>query len=709
MKRTKVGLIGAGYISEFHIAALRRLPQVELLGLFDLDAARAQETGKKFNVPVFASMAALREAGAESLHVLTPPHTHARVTLDALELGCHVLVEKPLAVDASDCEKIEATAAEKGLQVCVNHSLLFDPQVRRALTAVRAGRLGQVVSVDILRSSVYPPYAGGPLPPQYRTPGYPFRDLGVHALYLFQAFLGPIEHVSADWTSLGGDPNLAFDEWRAQVRCRDGLGQFQLSWNVKPLQSQIIIQGTRGVLRVDLFLMFQALRGVTPLPKVIERVVNAMTDSLQPMVDVPKGVVGFLTRRILPYHGLQDLVAAFYQSLADGSPPPVPVADATSVVRWTEEVARAADRDYQARLALLPLSEETPVLVTGASGGLGSALVQRLREEGKRVRVLQRRMPAHVPDGMEVVIGDLGDPDAVDRAVRGARLVYHAGAAMKGGWIEHQCGTIVGTRNVLEACRKHGVEKLVHVSSLSVVDWAGAAPGSVLNEDSALEPRAEERGAYTRAKLEAERRVTEFTRKHGLRTAILRPGQIFGGRIPLLTPAVARKMGRRWLVLGNGRLRLPLVHIDDVVDALLLAAESDLSQGEIIQLVDEEPLTQNDVLQLAGGAGSRVVRVPRPVIFALGALSQVLLRCLGRQSPLSVYRLRSALAYRRFESRRAAELLGWKPRVGVREGIRRVLTPGPASTTAERAQLRVDLEGELPRPPVEEPAGAGKR
>src|SRR4051794_39498142 len=232
MKRMKVGLVGAGYISEFHIAALRRLPHVGLLGLFDLDQTRAKETGAKFNVPVFNSLEALREAGAESIHVLTPPHTHARVTMDALGLGCHVLVEKPLAVDASDCEKIDTLAAEKGLHVCVNHSLLFDPQVRRALNAMRRGRVARGVSVDILRSSVSPPYAGGPLPPQYRTAGYPFRDLGVHALYLFQAFLGPIEHVQAEWQSLGGDPNLAYDEWRAQVRCRDGMGQFQLSWNV---------------------------------------------------------------------------------------------------------------------------------------------------------------------------------------------------------------------------------------------------------------------------------------------------------------------------------------------------------------------------------------------------------------------------------------------------------------------------------------------
>src|SRR5579871_1623091 len=127
--RYRVGLIGAGYISEFHIAALRRLPQVELLGLCDIDAARAAATAEKFKVAVFASMTDLVKAGANVIHILTPPHTHTQLSLQALELGCHVLVEKPLAEDAEECERVRATAAAKGLQVCVNHSLLYDPQV----------------------------------------------------------------------------------------------------------------------------------------------------------------------------------------------------------------------------------------------------------------------------------------------------------------------------------------------------------------------------------------------------------------------------------------------------------------------------------------------------------------------------------------------------------------------------------------------------
>lgn len=696
MKRIRVGLAGAGYISEFHVAALRRLPHVELLGLFDVDATRAAQAAGKFDIGCYPSLAALREAGAESIHVLTPPHTHAAVALEALSLGCHVLVEKPLADDVGDCEKIEALAAAKGLQACVNHSLLYDPQVRRALEAIRAGKLGQVVSVDILRSSVYPPYPGGPLPPQYRTAGYPFRDLGVHALYLFQAFLGPIEHVQADWQSLGGDPNLAYDEWRAQVRCRDGLGQFQLSWNVKPVQSQIIIQGTRGVMRVDLFLMFQAMRGVTPLPKTVERVVNALTDSVQPLIDVPRSIYGYLRHQVLPYHGLQDLVAGFYQSLGDGSPVPVSVADAMPVVLWTEEIARAADAAHEKSLARVQLSEPGtraaggPVLVTGASGGLGSALVQRLRAEGKQVRVMQRRLPDALPDGIEIVRGDLGDPVAVDRAVRGAQIVFHAGAAMKGGWIEHECATVVGTRNVLEACRKHGVEKLVHVSSLSVVDWAGGRSGSPITEATPLESRPEERGSYTRAKLEAEQLVIQYCREHRLPAVILRPGQIFGGRIPLLTPAVARRIGDRWLVLGDGKITLPLVYLDDVVDALCMAAGSLLRSGEILQIVDRETLTQNQVLALAGGEDGAVMHVPRVLVFTLGKFSELLLGALGRKSPLSVYRLRSALARRSFDSNHAREVLGWKPRIGVREGIQRV-SQVAMDHGAEASQVNVGL------------------
>src|SRR4051812_21828737 len=158
--RFKAGLVGAGHIAEFHLQALQRIPGVEVVGICDLDRAKAEVLAGKFNVPVVDSLAALRAAGAEVIHVVTPPHTHAAVATEALKAGCHVFVEKPLATDADECVRLRDLARALGKEVGVCHSLLWDPQVQSALESVRAGKLGDVVAVDILRGSLYPPVAG---------------------------------------------------------------------------------------------------------------------------------------------------------------------------------------------------------------------------------------------------------------------------------------------------------------------------------------------------------------------------------------------------------------------------------------------------------------------------------------------------------------------------------------------------------------------
>jgi 2-alkyl-3-oxoalkanoate reductase len=672
--RYRVGFVGAGHISAFHAAALRRIPGVELVGIYDTDGERCRRAAQSTGTRAMPSFRAFRDEGVDVIHILTPPDTHAALTLAALEMGAHVLVEKPLATDVEDCRRVAETAAARGLRVCVDHSLLYDIQIRRALNCVRAGKLGRVISVDILRSADYPPYEGGPLPPQYRSAGYPFRDLGVHQLYLLKEFLGPIEDVRARWFILGGDPNLTFDVWWMDVTCRDGSGSARISFNARPLQNMIFVQGTKGTLRVDVMSMNSALRVATPLPKTIERLFNAYAESLQTALDVSGSAIGFARKSIRQYHGVQELVIDFYRTLHQGSPVPVSVEDAIPVVDWTERVARAADADCTMRKASVPrLEDQTPILVTGAAGALGSAFVDRLRSQGKHFRIFIRRRTADTPSGIEVVTGDLGDPVAVDSAVRGARIVVHIGAAMKGSWTVHNASTVIGTQNVINACLRHGVEQLIYISSLSVVNWAGERPGTPISESSPLERFADARGAYTRAKLKAESLVREACQKEKLRAVILRPGQIFGGKLPLINDAVARKVGKYRIVLGNGRLRLPLVFIDDVIDGICAAIDLRLTGGQIIQLVDGDLPSQNEILERFLDSRSRIVHIARPIVFALGWFSEILFMLLKRQSPFSRYRLRSALADRTYVSEYATTILGWHPQVGVTAGMEKSL------------------------------------
>jgi len=678
----RVGLVGAGYVSEFHIQALKRLLNVRIVGITDLDPARAKATAHRFGIAAHASLKVMAAEGLDVVHVLTPPGSHVDVAVEALSLGCHVLVEKPLATTVEDCDRLITESQARNLRVCVNHSLLGDPFVKRALALVRAGAIGDVLTVDYLRSSNYPPYRGGPLPPHYREGGYQFRDLGVHALYLMREILGGIEDIHAEFRASGvksSDPNIHFDEWRAVVRCAKGSGNIQLSWNVKPLQHQLIIQGTRGTLRADLFAMYLTRRRHTPLPKAVERVANALGESVSSAAQLLWNATLFVAGKIRPYQGLHNFVAAFYESLATNNVMPAGLDQAREVVRWTERVARDADYAKAKFYSQHQPSNRPAVVVTGANGWLGNAFVKRLIREEEFVRLYVRRLPPpEILDHrqIEVVLGDLGDPEAVDRAIEGATAVFHFGAAMGGSWDAHEAATITGTRNVVGACLNHRVPKMVHVSSLSVIDWAGHAANQPVTESATLEPAPQQRGYYTQAKLEAERIVRAAAQEHGLPVVVLRPGQIWSENSQLITAAVGIRVGTRLVIIGDDSNLLPLVHVDDVVEAIVLATQSRFHSGEVFQIVDNELLSREELVRLYTAAREpqlSVIGIPlRLACFMAGGI-EWLADVLNRPAPISPYRLRSAVAPLVFDCTKAREQLGWQPRIRTREALRKLL------------------------------------
>ena len=138
----------------------------------------------------------------------------------------------------------------------------------------------------------------------------------------------------------------------------------------------------------------------------------------------------------------------------------------------------------------------------------------RLLSNGESIRVLARRPVAGLEGNprVHVVRGDLGDPEAVERAVEGVELVYHVGAGMRGGAEAFESGTVWGTKNVVAACLRHGIRRLVYVSSLSVLDQAGHRKGVPITESSPVEPHPELRGAYSQTKLIAENLVLDAIR-----------------------------------------------------------------------------------------------------------------------------------------------------------------------------------------------------
>jgi predicted dehydrogenase/nucleoside-diphosphate-sugar epimerase len=675
-RQFRAGLVGAGHISEFHIRALQRLRNVTIVGLTDLDLARAAALARRFRLSEpLPSLEALLGRGVDVVHVLTPPSSHAAITLRALEAGCHVFVEKPMATSVEDCDRVIDAARRAGKNVGVDHTMLRDPFVERALELVRRGAIGDILAVDYVRGLSYPPYSGGPLPVHYRDGGYPFRDIGIHALSLMDAFLGDIEEVIPLFTSRDSYPNLHFSEWRAVVRCKNGTGGIHLSWNMRPAPNILTVHGTRGSLRADLFGMALAVKPVRRLPEFVTRLCNAWAEGCKTIFQVPWNVLRVVTGRIRRYHGLQKLVAEFYADLAAGRRFAIGPEQARPIVDWTERVARQADAAKQQHLDRFPTSLTAPVLVTGATGFIGKRLVGRLLEGNRRLRLFVRRPPAADvlnDPRIEVVLGDLGDPDAVERAVAGVEVVYHLGAAIRGSAADFQRGTVAGTQNIIASVLKYRVGKLVYVSSLSVLHATAMKPGTTVREDWPLEPCPGQRGFYTQTKLEAEQLVHDAVKQHGLPAVILRPGQVFGPGANLINAAVAIRRKNRFLIIGNGQLVLPLIYVEDLVDAILACEQRPVFDASIFHLVDPEQVSQNELVrEYLNRTGRRmsVWHLPRWLLYGAALGVQALFGVLRRPAPISVYRLRSARMQSVFDCQAAQERLGWRPRIGVRGGL----------------------------------------
>jgi len=687
VKIYRVGIVGAGYVSTYHIRALRSLENAEVVGITDLDPIRGRKVASDFDLPFFKTTHEMYSAKPDVVHVLTPPSSHCAVAIEALEMGCHVFVEKPMAVSEEECDLMIKKAASVQRVLSVDHSAKFGPAVRRALELIQAGAVGDVLSVDYFRSSEYPPYRGGPMPQPFQEGGYPYRDIGVHALYLMEAFLGQIRNVETSHRGTGRDTHLLFDDWSGLVHCEKGVGHFQLSWTSRPITHTLSVHTTRGTILLDLYLETCVICRKLPVPKPVEAIVNSIATALFSVLQVCWNSIRMATGRMVRGSDIHRAVREFHIALSNGINPPVSTTEGKRIVAWVELAAREADAHK--RQIVLTSSEAKPacILVTGAAGFLGSKLVNTLLSQGKRVRLLvHRRPPADAGNhsSVDVVAGDLGDPDVVDRAIRGVQVVYHVGAAMNGSWADYESGTIWGTKNVVASCLRHQVTKLIHVSSLSVLQYAGLPSRIRLDESALLELFPEKRGNYANSKLEAEKIVMEAIQNHALKAVILRPGSILGPGAEKVPPYGVVPIGNRWIVMGNGDALLPLVYVDDVVDALLKSAECDEATGQVIHLVDPEQVTQREYLKycLTSLHEVKVHYVPMSLLYC----AAVAMQCLGAlariNAPLTTYRLRSIRPYVEFNCAAAQQAIGWEPKVGIRKGLENTFAKLPASISS---------------------------
>lgn len=686
----RVALVGCGRISAYHVAALKAIPGVEIVAVCDLDERAARETATQHAVRgCYTDMEAmLRDLRPDVVHLLTPPRSHLALARLAAKYRAHMYIEKPMASTEADAQSILELAKEAGVQVCPGHSRLFDPVFIEACARVRRGDIGRVISVRAEQGFTYEAAARSTnIPWSYSYDWGTFENLICHPLYLVCHILPEPGRPRVVGYNLGTVREAGVEEIRVLLPSPSGISEVSLSLCSAPEVNRIEVVGTRGRVTADWQTMTVVTTRQSGLPSAVVRFTANFSTAADLARSGVKTLLGIATGKVKRYQGLRTIIDRFYQSIRQGVTPPVLPEEGLLNVRLMDQIKEACEGARKQRPQARGESggDRPRVLVTGASGFLGGRLVEVLSERGTAVRGATRLLSrARQLPGVEWVQCDLAREDQIRSALCDVDTVFHCAAlcGAPGTLKEYEEANVEGTLRLLQLSADAGVRNFVYVSSMSVYGTP-RDPNSSLDESAPMDERAPERGAYTRSKLAADRAVLDFARRHRTRAhrwprvIVLRPGTIYGpgakvpvGRFQLPSP------NARPLVVGSPRIPAGLVYVDDVVDGMLAAAQSDVPTGSVYNLVDSADCDQEQLartLHQVSGGKIRPRFAPYPLVWSL--MLGVDLISLVRQRKLGTarYRLERTLAPMRFECAAARRDLGWQPRVSLAVGLARVL------------------------------------
>ncbi|HTF61299.1 MAG TPA: NAD(P)-dependent oxidoreductase [Edaphobacter sp.] len=325
------------------------------------------------------------------------------------------------------------------------------------------------------------------------------------------------------------------------------------------------------------------------------------------------------------------------------------------------------------------------ILVTGAGGFLGKAIVERLLAHGQndlrcmlrdssKARGLEAIAARYPQARLEFVTANLRNPNEIPRAVSGADMVIHAAAALKGSPAEMFMDSVVASRNLLEAITNELRSiRVVLVSSFGAMGVAELPRGAMVDEKTPLEQHPERRDVYSHSKLRQEQLFWEYHEKYGFELVVLRPGVIYGPGGGHFSNRVGLSLFGRFLHLGGNNL-LPLTYVDNCAEAIAVAGLAPGANGQVYNVVDDDLVTSRQYLALYKSRVKplRSIPVPYPVLMWGSRMVERYSERSKGQLPaiFTPYKTRAMWGGNQFSNAKLKSI-GWKPVVPTREGLER--------------------------------------
>ena len=336
----RVGIVGCGKVAKgYHIPTLLRVEGVEIAAVCDVDESEAKRTANMFDIKRYYTDLPdmLKREDLEMVDICTPPHLHAPMAIQAIEEGCHVLLEKPMTSSVSEADEILRALKNSGVKLCVVHNYLFKPIAMRAKSIVEDGGLGDLLGMDVKFLNRKDNLFMSRDHWCHNLAGGRFGENIIHPLYLIDSFLNITDIVAARAKKLGNYDWVSIDELNVLVDTKNSMGTISLSTNASKEIETVDIYGTEGILHLD-FLSFtlikygpKRLTRFSPMASNISLSYKVLGEALSYPLKV-------ITSKKYIRSGHYYLIQKFIESIREDKMPPVTGDEGRKVIAFQEEL-----------------------------------------------------------------------------------------------------------------------------------------------------------------------------------------------------------------------------------------------------------------------------------------------------------------------------------------------------------------------------------
>jgi scyllo-inositol 2-dehydrogenase (NADP+) len=331
----KVGVVGTGWVAtNRHIPSFIRDKRIELIGVTDNNASYGQKAASKFGTNYFASVEDLLKQSLDIIVICTPPFGHHETVIKAAEAGCHILVEKPFAMNSKEADEMIITAQRNKVKLCVSHNFLFSRSMKYARELRDTNELGRVTGTIALQMT----NLKRRLPKGYpMLPGGLFFDESPHMLYSILEFLGDVSltWATTEKSELTTQP-LSRVEALMESKSMSATAYLRFAFNAPRDEWFLLIMGTKRVLLVDFFrdTVLELNEGGSHTAMEVLR--NSTNYMWQYTREIANSGFSLLAKNL--YFGHTEFIKKFIDSVEKDEQPPVKAESGKKVIELIEQI-----------------------------------------------------------------------------------------------------------------------------------------------------------------------------------------------------------------------------------------------------------------------------------------------------------------------------------------------------------------------------------